>query len=106
MTDKPNCYKCIHVDGVPGSAHKCCTHPKAGGRDSGGRLFATFASVGRGAPVIDLDGAAALNIRANPHGIIKGWFNWPYQFDPVWLKRCDGFEPRPPKAKPKGEATP
>jgi hypothetical protein len=23
-----------------------------------------------------------------------GWFFWPYNFDPRWLKSCDGFEPK------------
>lgn len=26
------------------------------------------------------------------HGIRRGWFFWPYNFDPVWLKSCNGFE--------------
>jgi hypothetical protein len=25
------------------------------------------------------------------HGMSHGWFNWPLNFDPVWLKVCDGF---------------
>jgi hypothetical protein len=24
----------------------------------------------------------------------KGWFFWPFNFDPVWLVSCDGFEPK------------
>lgn len=27
-----------------------------------------------------------------PHGIKNGWFFWPYNFDPVWLLECDGFD--------------
>lgn len=27
------------------------------------------------------------------HGINKGWFLWPINFDPVWLVSCDGFKP-------------
>src|SRR3990167_11061705 len=37
-------------------------------------------------------GGAELNIRGNPHGIKHGWFSWPYNFDPIWLENCDGFE--------------
>lgn len=33
-----------------------------------------------------------LNIKADPTGIKKGWFNFPFNFDPVWLDNCDGFE--------------
>jgi hypothetical protein len=25
------------------------------------------------------------------HGIRSGWFMWPLNFDPVWLKSCNGF---------------
>jgi hypothetical protein len=37
-----------------------------------------------------------LNIHAqvegHAHGIAKGWFFWPYNFDPVWLVSCDSFK--------------
>lgn len=26
------------------------------------------------------------------HGIASGWFFHPFNFDPVWLEECDGFE--------------
>lgn len=34
----------------------------------------------------------ALAITANPHGVKNGWFSWPFNFDPVWLESCSGFE--------------
>jgi len=40
--------------------------------------------------------SSCLNVRArvvgNEHGIRHGWFFWPFNFDPVWLVSCDGFE--------------
>jgi hypothetical protein len=33
-------------------------------------------------------------VTGHPHGIRMGWFYWPVNFDPTWLKSCDGFEPR------------
>lgn len=33
-----------------------------------------------------------LNIKGNARGIHMGRFNWPYDFDPVWLENCDGKE--------------
>lgn len=89
--EKPNCYKCKYKGEVPGSAHSSCAHPVVPKGDAFGNLMATFASVGRVMPTVNLEAAAKLNIAANPHGIRKGWFNWPYNFDPVWLQRCDGF---------------
>lgn len=32
-------------------------------------------------------------IDAEPRGIKSGWFMWPFNFDPVWLKECSGFSP-------------
>ena len=26
------------------------------------------------------------------HGIDKGWFFWPFNFDPTWLISCSGFK--------------
>ena len=28
----------------------------------------------------------------NPHGVSKGWFNWPFNFDPIWLISCNGYK--------------
>lgn len=87
---KPNCYECEHRVTVPGDRHSSCRHPIAErGRTKMGELFAIM---NRGGPHIAVDAALALQIRANAHGIAKGWFNWPYNFDPVWLEACIGFE--------------
>ena len=86
------CYKCKYRGDVPGSAHSCCNHPSVQKvkEDPMGKVLATFASVGRVKPVI-VD-SKELNIKAHPRGIQKGWFNWPWNFDPIWLENCDGFE--------------
>ena len=28
----------------------------------------------------------------DPHGINHGWFFHPFNFDPVWLRYCDGYK--------------
>jgi len=38
-------------------------------------------------------------VAAEQHGIDNGWFNWPYNFDPIWLGYCDGFEAKEEKPK-------
>lgn len=90
--DKPNCYKCVFRREVPGDAHSSCAHPSVPEGDAFGNLMATFASVGRVAPVADVKAAEKLKISANPIGIRRGWFNWPWNFDPVWLQSCEGFK--------------
>ncbi len=69
MTEKPNCYNCIHRMNVPGSCHSRCNNLDA-------------------------------QVSANEHGIRKGWFMWPVNFDPVWLTSCDGFSDKPEDKKP------
>ena len=34
-------------------------------------------------------------VLGDPHGIRQGWFLHPVNFDPIWLKRCDGFSDDP-----------
>ncbi len=95
MSDKKkfDCYECKFRGGVAGSCHSSCKHPALEGADSEplDELLAMFASVGRHTPVIS-EASEKLNIRANAHGVRSGWFNWPWNFDPVWLENCDGFE--------------
>jgi hypothetical protein len=38
--------------------------------------------------------AAKLDIRAEKHGVMSGWFMWPVNFDPIWLRSCNGFTPK------------
>lgn len=37
-------------------------------------------------------GNRTASVSGNKHGIRMGWFAWPWNFDPVWLEKCDGFE--------------
>ena len=73
-----------------GSAHSKCDHPKNAAvmADPMARLMSTLASVGRSTPIFAETG---LNIKCDLKGISRGWFNWPYNYDPVWLLNCDGF---------------
>lgn len=69
MTEKPNCYKCVHRLGVPGDAHSRCNNHGA-------------------------------KVAGNPHGIRRGWFLWPVNYDPVWLISCSGFSADEKDRKP------
>lgn len=33
----------------------------------------------------------AAKVEGNLTGLRHGWFHWPLNFDPIWLKSCDGF---------------
>lgn len=100
--EKESCYSCKFRGGILGSCHSCCKHPdiKEVSDSPLVNVMGMFASVGRIAPF--QAGAKKLNIKGNPHGIKKGWFIWPVNFDPVWLENCDGFTQ---KEKPKKDGT-
>ena len=91
---KPNCYECKHQGDNPGSAHIRCQHPKCSSKGANplAEVFAILGSVGRGPGAIDFDAAKELGIVGDAHGIRRGWFQFPYSFDPVWLVACNGFE--------------
>jgi hypothetical protein len=93
MKGAPNCYECKHRRDLPGDSHSACAHPAfADANNSFAKVLATFASVGRLAPVnVRAEGC---NVVGHPHGIRMGWFNHPFNFDPTWLQSCTGFEPK------------
>lgn len=31
-------------------------------------------------------------VKGNDHEIKNGWFDWPLQFDPIWLNTCTGYK--------------
>lgn len=33
-------------------------------------------------------------VTGDAHGVRNGWFNHPWNFDPTWLRTCDGHEPK------------
>ena len=89
--NKPDCYKCKYRGNVPGSAHSCCNHPtvKEMLSKSNNSLLELLSLFQTGAILIQ---PRDMNIKANQHGLDNGWFNFPFDFDPVWLENCDGFE--------------
>lgn len=94
--NNPNCYHCVYRREAPGSAHSRCEHPeaKAAIKDNPlAEVLAIFGGVGRG-PGLHV---RAIGVTGDPHGIARGWFNWPLDFDPTWLRTCDGFEEKRPE---------
>ena len=65
-TQSPKCATCVHRLSIPGDRHSRC-------------------NAGRTA-----------HVTANPTGVRRGWFNWPLNFDPVWLVTCDSWTDEPP----------
>ena len=88
------CCRCTHRASIPGSAHSRCVHPSIGGTAG---LEALMVAQGIAGPV-----AQTLGVRCDAHGLQRGWFSWPLDFDPAWLLACNGFLPaaRPGNAQP------
>lgn len=87
---KPDCYKCKWRRNLVGDAHSKCEHPKnlAVLKNPVLEVMSILASVGRVTPTPCME----IYVRGNPQGIKKGWFNYPFNFDPIWLEECEGFE--------------
>jgi hypothetical protein len=64
------CYTCKYRGTIPGDCHSQC---KLG-------ISALFNG-----------GNEMPNVEGDEHGIKSGWFMWPFNFDPVWLKSCDSY---------------
>lgn len=88
----PSCYACKFRGGIPGDAHSMCHHPLV---KQDNNVFSALVAMLSGENV---EAQRKLNILADPTGIKRGWFMWPANFDPVWLRNCDGFEAKDPTA--------
>lgn len=92
---KPGCYECKHRRDLSGDSHSQCRHPIA--HKNSDPIAELLALLKRGAPT----NTTTLGIVGNPHGIRNGWFAWPFNFDPIWLEACNGFEPKVADETPK-----
>ena len=90
---KADCYKCKWRRDIPGDAHSRCAHPVLERLGLNNHFLEMVGIMGIPASVflgVDIMGVAG--VTAVPHGIRNGWFNWPYNFDPVWLRECRLYE--------------
>lgn len=99
MTEaKPDCINCKWRRNISGNCHARCAHPDIKKdvmavlketldvvTDENGRVEAKDLSK-------RLESNTILGVTGNPEGISLGWFQWPWNFDPLWLETCDGFE--------------
>lgn len=86
----PNCFECVYKGRVPGSEHIRCEHPAVPEVNALTEVLGTLASVGR-TPPFSL-ACEKLKIEGDAAGIRRGWFIWPMNFDPTWLRNCEGFK--------------
>lgn len=96
---RPNCYECIHRRDLPGNAHSRCVHPSNAEINDNPmmNIMAILGGVSR-IPAFTMEGGE-LGVKGNEHGIRRGWFIWPMNFDPVWLEACNGFTKKETQAE-------
>jgi len=81
----PKCYGCKWRGSLVGDCHSECRNPNISESDR--LLSPLFINSGLRSGTMK-----KLNITYSTHGVKMGWFMWPLNFDPVWLKSCDGYE--------------
>jgi len=89
--NNPDCYKCEHRRDLPGDAHSRCNHPilfKNADDSFIGFIDRFFSADGE---IKVINALVKFRIKGDDHGIKSGWFNWPFNFDPIWLMNCNGF---------------
>ena len=87
---KPDCYQCQWRRGIAGDAHSSCAHPDLG-LDDTNPMFQMFSILSSAKRINSQVGIDKLGIKANYQGIRKGWVNFPFNFDPMWIEACNGF---------------
>lgn len=85
------CYECKHRRDIPGDCHSRCVHPGNGFTEDN-PLSELLSLLGKRVGPVPQPPGAKITVTGNAHGIKHGWFNWPFNFDPIWLESCDGFE--------------
>lgn len=92
MPKRPDCSECRYQGTVPGSCHSSCRHPgtKKVMENLELQVQAQSKAAGKYRPMIAK--GLSIRVKGDPNGIEQGWFNWPWNFDPIWLVECDGFK--------------
>lgn len=84
--EKFDCWTCRHRGEIPGDCHVRCNHPDA---KLDAPIIVKCLMTGSAAP---LDSVwKRLGITGDIIGIRNGWFLWPMNFDPTWLRNCNGY---------------
>jgi len=86
---KPICYQCAHRGPVRNSRHSSCHHPIAEDltRRDLHRVMNGIITENKIPWLYD-----DLHVEFADQGIAQGYVLWPFNFDPIWLIQCTGFE--------------
>lgn len=85
------CSTCKHAGDVYNSCHASCKHPAVNEiiSNSDDLMFLLDGIVNKKKiPYIHM----SLKVDIKKQGIEGGWASWPFNFDPMWLDNCTGYE--------------
>lgn len=93
MNEKPDCIKCKFSRPIPGESHIQCRHPSFENiyKDPLAEIAVIMGKRFQAHGISD-----TCQVTAKLQGIRMGWFNHPFNFDPVWLITCTGYQERKP----------
>lgn len=83
------CYNCIHRGTVPNSRHSSCQHPDVLHMDCG-TYRTVIRRLANEEEVIRISGG--MGVHFDEQGVKGGYALWPFNFDPIWLVECIGFQ--------------
>jgi hypothetical protein len=90
-----DCYNCTYKGSVPGSTHSSCSiisHSVSEELKSTAKMLE--ASLALGAHALVDENTQEPLVKLDPHGVKKGWANWPLDFDPIWVQSCPFYKPK------------
>lgn len=83
------CLTCKHRGFVPNSRHSKCLHPDVLHMDCDTTAM-VIQRLARKDEVIRI--TSAMGVQFAEQGVRGNWALWPFNFDPIWLVECLGFE--------------
>lgn len=85
------CLTCQYRGSVPNSRHSSCQHPKVNDILGDHELLLRY-----------MDGIINRHLIPNfyedlkvefaKEAIMEGWASFPFNFDPIWLRQCTGYQ--------------
>ena len=86
-----DCLTCRYRGTVPNSRHSSCKHPAAESVLSNSEdLLALMKSIANEGRIPYL--YPGFKVEFDQAGVIQGYALWPFNFDPIWLEECTGYE--------------
>lgn len=83
----PNCHHCRFKRRLLGNVHIACKHPSVTHRYEKDLYGMLTPNAGKGGIYPN-----ELDVWGRHTAMAKGWFAWPFNYGPVWLLRCIGYE--------------